>query len=123
MSTILIVEDESFLRQALSTKLAKEGFDVLTAQNGVEGLQQAYGNKPDLILLDIIMPKMDGIRMMEELRKDRWGKNVPVIILSNVGDPDTIDPGIRQKANAYIVKSDSSIASIVDVINQELSLF
>ena len=82
---ILIVEDEASLRKALVEKFQREGFETFLAFDGVEGLDQAERIQPDLILLDIIMPKMDGMTMLKKLRESGdWGKQVPVIILTNL---------------------------------------
>jgi len=83
---ILIVEDDFSLNEALQEVLEEEGFFVLSAKNGVVGLKQAFAEHPDLILLDIIMPKMNGMTMLRKLREDKWGRDVPVIMLTNVGD-------------------------------------
>ena len=87
---VLIVEDHGPIRQALAEKLVHEGMVALEAKDGEEGLATALKEKPDLILLDIIMPRMGGMAMLEELRKDDWGKKVPVIILSNLSPDDKI---------------------------------
>ncbi|MBT6034062.1 MAG: response regulator, partial [Candidatus Jacksonbacteria bacterium] len=85
---ILIVEDDQSLYKALTERFEREGYSVLGAKNGEEGLSIALEEKPVLILLDIIMPKKDGISMLADLRKDEWGKNVPVIMLSNLSDTE-----------------------------------
>lgn len=85
---ILAVEDDPSVRQALTNKLTREGFTVHEAKNGIEGLSAAQKFHPDLILLDILMPRMDGLTMMKKLRAtSEWGKKVPIILLTNVG-PD-----------------------------------
>lgn len=98
---ILIVEDELILLEVLVDNLKDEGFNVLEARDGEEGLEVALKEKPDLILLDIMMPKMNGMTMLKKLRDDRWGSKVPVMVLTNVGDSknvmdalefDTCDP-------------------------------
>jgi len=87
---ILIVEDDRQLRRALAVKLASEGFSVLEAVDGQEGLSMAMDEHPHLILLDLMLPKMDGMSVLEELRsKDNvWGKDVPVFIITNLGETD-----------------------------------
>ena len=86
--TILAIEDEKPTLSALVDKFSREGFSVLQAKNGEEGLAIALKDHPDLILLDIIMPKMDGMTMFKKLRGDAWGKTVPVIILTNLTSAD-----------------------------------
>ena len=80
---ILIIEDDSSLRNVLQDKIKHEGFSVFTANDGQEGLETAIKEKPDCILLDVIMPKMSGIQMLKKLREHAWGKTVPVLLLSN----------------------------------------
>ncbi|MBT4349350.1 response regulator [bacterium] len=117
---ILIIEDELSLARALSAKLIDQGCDILEAKNGEEGLSMALDQHPDLILLDIIMPRMDGISMLKKLRVDDWGKDVPVIILSNLSDGDKSIDVVDGDISAYLVKSDWKIEDIVDKIKDTL---
>lgn len=113
---ILIVEDEMMLRKTLQEKLEKEGFKTLVAADGEEGLGMALTEHPDLILLDILMPKMDGFAMLREVRKDKWGKNVPVIVLTNVDDATRVAEGLQIGfigSYDYLVKSDHTLDEIV----------
>lgn len=115
IGTILIVEDEPSLVLALSEKFTHERFEVLTASNGKMGLKSALKNKPDLIVLDILMPVMDGMTMLKELRKDPWGKNVFVMILTN-REPsiDLEDESERiPYRSTYLMKSSFDISEIV----------
>ena len=115
IGTILIVEDESSLVMALSEKFKHERFKVLTASNGKMGLKLALKNKPDLILLDILMPIMDGMTMLKKLRKDPWVNNVFVFILTN-REPgiDLTDESERiPYRSAYLMKSSFDISEIV----------
>ncbi len=84
MKQILIIEDDQILREMYKDKMEGSGFSVRTAVDGEEGLAMALQNHPDLILLDVLMPKLDGIKVMESLREDAWGKNTPIIILTNL---------------------------------------
>ncbi len=110
---ILIVDDELPLLNALVDKFSGAGFSVITAENGQDGLKSALKNKPDLILLDIIMPVMDGNIMLEKLRKDPWGKNVKVIMLTNLSDPGTITKSAIKTEDDYLIKADWKIEDIV----------
>lgn len=83
---ILIVEDEVSFRDILTKELSKEGYEVSTANDGIEGLEKIRQNPPDLVLLDIVMPRKDGFSVLEEMRSDEALKNVPVVVLSNSGD-------------------------------------
>ena len=118
---ILIVEDEETQRIALFENLAKEGFSPFAVKNGVDGLTIALREHPDLILLDIRMPKMDGMTMMHKLREDAWGKKVPIIILTNY-DPNEaqISQMYIDLPSSYLIKSNSSLEKIVGKIKEVL---
>jgi len=118
--TILIVEDEVSLRHALRDKLTHEGFSVSEAKNGAEGLKSALRDKPDLILLDIIMPKMDGMTMLKKLRIDKWGKDAKVIILTNLSDSQKVADAMAQGSYDYLVKSDWKIEDVIKRVNERL---
>ena len=118
--TILVVEDEISLLNALCDKLTRENFAVLEAKNGEEGLEVALREHPDLILLDIIMPVMDGITMLKKLREDAWGKNAKVIILTNLSDNEKVAEAMRQETFEYLVKSDWKIEDVVAKVRERL---
>lgn len=117
---LLIVEDDIALSKALVGKFSTENFEILEAKNGLEGLDIAFNKKPDLILLDIVMPRMDGISMLKELRQDNWGKNVPVIFLSNLGDVHNNPEISKEKITNYLVKDDCSLEDIVKKVKNTL---
>lgn len=102
--TILVVDDEKDLLDLIEYNLKKEGFDVLKAENGEEGIAVAKEKKPDLVLLDIMMPKMDGMLAVEEMRKDDELKNIPVIFLTARSDEKTEVEGLNKGADDYITK-------------------
>jgi two-component system alkaline phosphatase synthesis response regulator PhoP len=109
---VLIVEDDRFLRRACQKRLEQEGYVVLTAQDGEEGLQVARGQAPDLILLDLLMPKLTGLEVLRILRQEAGTRDTPVLVLSNssrYGDVETIrDLGIA----GYCVKANLSLAGL-----------
>lgn len=113
MKKVLIVEDEKTLRDALASKFSSEGFEVLTGENGEEGLALALDEIPDVILLDITMPVMDGITMLKKLREDEKGRDIKVLMLTNLSDGDKVSESIDQGSVGYLVKSDWSLADIV----------
>jgi two-component system chemotaxis response regulator CheY len=119
MNTILIVEDELPLRKILKDELIAAGFNVLEAKDGVEGLDVALKNHPDLILVDILMPKMDGITMLKQLREDPLGKKIQVMILSNLSDPASISAALDNQAFDYIVKADWELDEVVKKIKSK----
>ncbi len=115
--TILIVEDEPALLKVYAERFEKEGFVVRKATNGQEGLEAALKEKLDLILLDILMPVMDGLAMMQELRKNKsWDKETPIIFLTNLSqNEDRILKSLAENKPAYyLVKSDWSLTAIVE---------
>ena len=121
--TILIVEDERPLRQAMRDKLQRSDFTVLEAENGKEGLETAVREKPDLILLDLMMPILDGMSMLKELRaKNAWGKTAKVIILTNLsgGDVERIRDVAELTPLSYLVKSDLKIADVLKTVQDSI---
>ncbi len=120
--SVLIVEDDVHLRQALRDKLIRQGFLVLEAKNGLEGQEVAVREHPDLILLDIVMPIMDGITMLTKLREDAWGKEAAVVMLTNLNDNEKLAAAMAQGSYDYLVKSDHKIEDIVRVVQKKLGL-
>lgn len=124
-TTILIVEDEVIINKTYAEELRYEGFTVLTATNGKDGLKLALDKKPELILLDILMPIMDGLTMMDKLRKkNAYGKNVPVVLLSNLSSSEekimkTIT-NTKSEPTSYFVKSDWDLDDVVAKIKELL---
>jgi len=118
------VEDDTSLRNVLRDKFTREGFNVLEARDGEEGLAVALSEHPNLIVLDILMPKMDGITMMEKLRQtDEWGKKVPIIFLTNLNaDDERVYKAIAKNEPVYyLIKSDYTISDLVEKIKERLS--
>ncbi len=114
---ILIIEDEPVIRKAVIDKFSEHGFSVSEASDGEEGLRVAFAEKPDVILLDLMMPKVDGLVVMEDLRKDEWGKNVPIIILTNFSaDNHITNEVIKHKPSYYLLKTDWPIEEVVDKV-------
>lgn len=118
--TVLIVEDEQSLLTILVEKFTQEGIRTLTATNGSAGLASALANHPDVILLDIIMPVMDGMAMLDKLRKDSWGKTANVIILTNLTDTEKTVKSQKLGIFDFWIKCDMSINSIVNGVKQKL---
>lgn len=117
---ILIVEDEASTIQALTEKLSEAGFVILQAKNGREGLKISLDKHPDLILLDIIMPKMDGLTMLKKLRKDNWGKNASVIILTNLTDPRKLSEAAGEAILGLWVKTDWRLDELVGAVKKKI---
>jgi DNA-binding response OmpR family regulator len=110
---VLIVEDDPTLAEMYGTKFKSEGFDVLHAGDGVEGLAIAKAKQPDAILLDVMMPKLDGFATLKELRADKSFKKTPVVMLTNLGQTEDIQKGKALGADDYFVKANQTPAEIV----------
>jgi DNA-binding response OmpR family regulator len=119
---VLVVEDDEALRKALSEKFTLEGFEVFTAQNGREGLDEALFNRPDMILLDLLMPEMNGIEMLKSLRENEWGKNASVIVLTNSTDAAHMREALESTAERFLVKSDWKLSEIVAKVKEILKM-
>ena len=123
-NTILIVEDETSLRRALSDKFTREGFTVFDAKDGEVGLEVAVREEPQIILLDMMMPKMDGVTMLHQLRlKNDWGKCVPVLLLTNISSDDKrmLKEVSDDGSIDYLVKSDWPINKLVRRVRDTLT--
>lgn len=119
---VLIVEDEISLLKALVIKFRRNGFKVLTARNGEEGLKCALKERPDLILLDIIMPKMDGVTMLKKLRKDKKCLTIPVILLTNLGYDKEVEEAIKHGVTDFLVKTNWKIEDVIKKAKEKLCL-
>ena len=110
------------LRYALLDKFTREGFEVLEAKNGLDGLEVAVREQPDVILLDIIMPVMDGMTMLAKLRKDAWGREAKVIILTNLSDNRKIADSMERGTYDYLIKADWKIERVVSKVKDMLGM-
>lgn len=119
---VLIVEDDASLCQALFDKFTREGFQSLKANDGESGLAVALEKHPDIILLDIIMPKVDGLTMLKDLRQDEWGKMVPVIILTNLNDAENVSQAMENGVYEFLVKSDWKLDELVERVKNKLGI-
>lgn len=117
---ILIVEDDKFLRELISRKLLGEGFKIDEAIDGEEGLKKLQESKPDLILLDLILPGLDGFDVLQRIKDDPSTASIPVLILSNLGQKDEIERGLKLGAVDFLVKAHFTPEEIVQKIKQVL---
>jgi CheY-like chemotaxis protein len=113
---ILLIEDDKFLRRACEVGLKKRGFSVLTAVDGEEGLRQAHAESPDLILLDMLMPKLSGMQTLEALKKDEQTRGIPVVILSNSSVDADVQKAKDLGAVGYLVKASLSLRDLGDQV-------
>lgn len=119
---ILIIEDEEFLRELISQKLKNEGFEILRAVNGEDGIKIAKEEKPELILLDLFLPGIDGWEVIKELKKDSLSNKIPIIILSNYGQKEYIERGLKLGADDFLIKAHFAPDEIVKKIKGVLNL-
>lgn len=121
MKKILLVEDEFIISSMYNKLLVNQGYDVLVANDGLEGIKMALEKHPDLILLDIMMPKMDGMTMMRLLRKDEWGKTVKIIILTNIDTNDErLADVVRDQPTYYLIKSNNPPQQVLEKVKEIL---
>ena len=118
---VLVVEDDIFLAQLLTNRISKAGVNVIRAADGEEGLEMLKANKPNLVLLDLILPKKSGFELLEEMRADPSVANTPVIIVSNLGQESDIKKGRDLGAVEYFVKAKTSIDGLVERVKTILS--
>lgn len=122
MKHILIVEDNPELREALEIAFRSAGFAIIKAADGEAGLRAARKASPDLILLDIVMPKMDGLTLMKELQRDPKTARIPIIFLTNLSDTDTVAEVQRHGGHDFLVKSDWDIHDVVKLVEKKLKI-
>lgn len=115
---ILLVEDDEFLAELYATKLNLEGFEVALAVDGEKGLKMIKEKNPDLILLDIILPKIDGFEILKTIKADRALKNIPVILLTNLSQKDEVKRGLELGADDYLIKAHFMPSEVVKKIKQ-----
>ena len=117
---ILLIEDERIMIDLLQKKLVKEGYEVFVAGNGEEGLKEMRKIKPNLVLLDIIMPKKGGFEVMEEMQKDKEIKRIPVIVISNSGQPVELDRAQKLGAKDWLIKTEFDPQEVIDKVKRQL---
>ena len=118
---ILVVEDEEILLTALKEELTQGGYEVEGAADGVEGLEKVKSFQPDLVLLDLLMPKMDGMEVLQKLKGDNKTKDVPVVILTNLSDYEKISEALSLGAMDYLVKANYRLEDLMDKVRTVLA--
>ena len=117
---ILMVEDDIFLRKIYRDKLVRAGFEFVEATNGEEGLNKVFSEKPDLVLLDLILPRKNGFDVLAEMKMNVTVQRIPVIILSNLGQETDVKRGLALGAEDYMVKTDVTLAEVVERVKEVL---
>jgi len=118
--TVLIVEDDGFLSNMYKAKLELEDYTVLTAANGEAGLKLSKEKKPNLILLDVIMPKMNGFEVLKEIKGDKNLKDIPVIMLTNLGQKEDVQKSFKLGASEYLIKAHFLPSEVVGKVKKFL---
>lgn len=118
---VLVIEDDTSMLNILAYKIETEGFQVLTAQDGQTGLEIALRTGPDLILLDLLLPKLSGLNLLDKLRKDKKGQHIPVFILTNLSENEAIYKSVALNSAAYFIKSNSSLEHIAAEVKNKLA--
>ncbi|MBT4941683.1 MAG: response regulator [Candidatus Magasanikbacteria bacterium] len=119
---ILLIEDDTFLANIYKTKFEMEGFVVDVAENGELGLKEVQKRQPDLVLLDILLPKMDGFTVLQHMKEDAELKNIPVILLTNLGQKDDVEKGLKLGAADYLIKAHFKPSETVDKVKSVLGI-
>lgn len=117
---ILIIEDDKFLLKLYSDKLRREGFEVLSSLTGEEGINKIFIEMPNLIILDLILPGKNGFEVLSEMKLNPKTKNIPVIILTNLGQESDVKRGLELGAAAYLVKTEFSVNQLPELIKEHL---
>lgn len=117
---ILFIEDERSLHKTFFELLTQEGYELISAYDGEEGTKLAKEKRPDLILLDLILPKKHGLVVLEEIKKDPNTKDIPVIVLTNLEDIETLERALNLGATTYLVKAEYSLDEVLEKIKKVL---
>ncbi len=120
MKKILLIEDEQALQKTVGDRLSQEGYEIISALDGEIGLNLANAKKPDLILLDLILPKIQGLDVLKKLKETKETKEIPVIILTNLEEMEKINKALELGATAYLVKANYSLEELVEKIKNLL---
>jgi len=120
MKTILFIEDESALQKTFGEILKQEGYEMISALDGETGLRLAKSEKPDLILLDLILPKIHGFDVLKKLKGDKETKDIPVIVLTNLEKIEDVDKALELGATTYLIKAQYSLEEVVEKIKKVL---
>jgi len=117
---ILLIEDEKLMIELLEKKLTQEGYEVSVAKDGMEGIEKMRQVSPDIVLLDIIMPRMGGFEVMETMAKDDKLKKIPIIVISNSGQPVELDRAKRLGARDWLIKTEFDPREVIDKVIKQI---
>jgi len=117
---ILIIEDEELMYNLLERKLTADGYKITVAKDGIEGMEMMKKEKPDLILLDIVMPKKNGFEVMEEMQKEKELRGIPIIVISNSGQPVEIDKARELGAKDWLIKTEFDPQEVIEKVRKQI---
>lgn len=120
--TVLIAEDDMFVSNIYETKFVSEGFEVIMAENGKEAIQKLEMTVPDIILLDIVMPYVDGVEALRSIKRDPRLKSVPIIMLTNLSEKEKVEEVLSMGADDYLIKSHFTPTEVMDKVKQVLKM-
>lgn len=119
---ILLVEDDAFVSDIYNTKLSKEGFDVIIAENGLKAIEKLEKIMPDCILLDIIMPYMDGMETLKKIKERKEWSKIPIILLTNLSEKEKIEEALNAGANDFLIKSHFTPSEVLSKVKGLLNV-
>jgi DNA-binding response OmpR family regulator len=119
---ILLVEDDAFVSDIYQTKLGQDGFSVILAENGIEAMKALENEKPDMVLLDVVMPYMDGMEVLKKMKENENWKNIPVILLTNLSEKEKVEEGLEIGASDYLIKSHFTPSEVVTRVKSLLKI-
>lgn len=119
---ILFIEDESAIQKTFGDVFKQEGYKTMSALDGEIGLKLAKSEKPDLILLDLVLPKINGFDVLKQLKKNEQTKNIPIIILTNLGNIEDIEKAIELGATTYLVKTNYTLKEVIEKVKITLKI-
>jgi len=117
---ILMIDEDRFFRKIYRDKLSRLGFDFVEATNGIEGLNKVIAEEPDLVILDLILPRKNGFDVLIDMKSNRNTENIPVIILSNLGQESDIQRGLSIGAEDYLIKTEVSLSKVIEKVREQL---
>ncbi|MFZ2969796.1 MAG: response regulator [Minisyncoccia bacterium] len=117
---VLIIEDDSYISDMYKIKFESENFETIVAEDGISGIKEIEKQKPDIVLLDIVMPKVDGFSVLKMIKKNEDSKDIPVVLLTNLGQKDNVERGFELGATSYIIKAHFTPSEVVKKVKEIL---
>lgn len=117
---VLIIEDDSYISDMYKIKFESENFETIVAEDGINGIKEIEKQKPDIVLLDIVMPKVDGFSVLKMIKKNEDSKDIPVVLLTNLGQKDNVERGFELGATSYIIKAHFTPSEVVKKVKEIL---